>query len=747
MENIYTRADSSIKKRNAVIAVLVSIFFISIILLYFTMLRNQRRENIIKDGEMAAKEAADQVERYLSTNMDQVRLAAYALDEMLIKGRSDAEIQEYLVAQSTAIRNAVFEHSTGLYGYINGRFFSGTNWIPPADYVATDRPWYQRPFEDPGEITILDPYTDVQSGNTMMAIGKTLCDGESVISLDISPDQMQKLTEEAAESGATDIEMLLDDRGTVIAHSDSSEIGRDYGEEADTLGAFIVSQAGTGGQRNFEFDHQGVHYIVYVAEIENGWRCVSVKDATAVFASLQRMLFVTIAVAITIILIISVIVARSNRYLALSAAAIAENEARSAFLAGMSHEIRTPINAILGMNEMILRETVDPTIHSYAENIRSSGKVLLGFVNDIFHISGAEESGEAREENNKILTAPGAGVLAVDDNPMNLMVLTNLLRETEMTIDTAESGDEGIKLASQNKYDLIFLDFMMPGKDGIETLHEIRSVAGNPNASTPAVCLTANAIEGTREECLSAGFNEYLTKPVDPDLLEKVLIRFIPEEKVVMAERPAETAGGLKAEGPSLPEELLSLESSGINASEGLAISGSLPAYMSLLKVFYDSIEERAEELNRFRDEGDIKDYVIKVHALKSSARIIGAGHLSDQAQELEDAGKAENTGYINGHHEEFIKGYMEFKEPLSVLFPENEEDLNKPEADSYMMEKAYEDIRAAAEEMDCDILESIFNEMSDYAVPAAEAELWEKLKSASDRFDYSGILLLMEGK
>ena len=155
--------------RNLVFTVLVIAFFVSIISVYHINLYTEKRESIIRKGEATAKDAADQVEKYLSTNINSVNLAAYALDEMIGENKSDKDIREYLVAQSSAIKNAVYENSTGLYAYINGRFFSGTNWTPPDDYDATDRPWYTRPFDTPGEITILDPYLDIQSGNYMLA--------------------------------------------------------------------------------------------------------------------------------------------------------------------------------------------------------------------------------------------------------------------------------------------------------------------------------------------------------------------------------------------------------------------------------------------------------------------------------------------------------------------------------------------------------------------------------------------------
>ena len=110
--------------------------------------------------------------------------------------------------------------------------------------------------------------------------------------------------------------------------------------------------------------------------------------------------------------------------------------------------------------------------------------------------------------------APDADILVVDDNRMNLMVFTRLLKQTKVKIDTADGGDEAIKMILNKRYDIIFLDHMMPGKDGIEVLKELKRNTCYPNMETPYICLTANAITGARDEYMDAGFDEYLTKPI-----------------------------------------------------------------------------------------------------------------------------------------------------------------------------------------------------------------------------------------
>jgi len=326
-------------------------------------------------------------------------------------------------------------------------------------------------------------------------------------------------------------------------------------------------------------------------------------------------------------------------------------------------------------------------------------------------------------------TAPEAMILVVDDNPMNLMVFKSLLKQTKIQIEMANDGDEALLLARDKKYDVIFLDHMMPNKDGIETLRELHAHSEGPNASTPAICLTANAISGAREHYMEAGFDDYLTKPVNSAQLEQKLIEYLPKEKIretYSEERGSEST----AELPEIPENLAHLQGQDwIDLNIGLQNSGDMEAYLPLLQIFYESLEEKAAEIQSFYDAGDIKDYTIKVHALKSSARLIGAKDFGEEAQKLENAGKADDMDYIQSHHEAFMAQYRSFKEPLARAFVTQAEE--KPEADMDFLESVYEEINSAAARNDLDTLESIFAEMEEYSMPEQERDRWEQLKEA----------------
>ena len=344
--------------------------------------------------------------------------------------------------------------------------------------------------------------------------------------------------------------------------------------------------------------------------------------------------------------------------------------------------------------------------------------------------------------------APGARILVVDDNPMNLMVFQSLIKQTMIKTDTAERGDEGISLTRSEKYDILFLDHMMPEKDGIETLHEIRSDEGNPNKNTPAVCLTANAISGAREKYINAGFDDYLTKPVDTDKLEKVLLAILPKDLIIEKQVQEGDALALDGPAPSVPEEIEALDGDLIEVEQGMKNSSGYEVYRSVLKVFHASADEQKKELDRYCEEGDVKNYTIRVHALKSSAKLIGATGLAVKAQMLENAGKRGDIDYIREHHGPFAELHMMIKDLLSGIFDkEVEEKIELPAADREIMDKAYDGIGNAASAMDCERLENIFEQMQEYSIPESDRDLFEKLRAASDKYDYDLITELLENE
>jgi len=519
---------------------------------------------------------------------------------------------------------------------------------------------------------------------------------------------------------------------------------------------------------------------------------------------------------------------------------LAENasRAKSDFLANMSHEIRTPINAIIGMNEMILRECKDQSVLEYASNIESASRTLLATINDILdfskiesgkmeivvneynlgkllndtitmikikseqkklkfevsvdenlperllgdeirvkqvlinilnnavkytnegvvklsikgslsedksivnlkmsvkdsgigikeenlatlfegfsrfdlsknrHIEGTglglaithqlvtmmdgnidvssvygegstfivniaqkvassevigdfmtkyRKTGETVHEYTQLFTAPDANILIVDDNSMNLMVLQNLLKKTEIKIMTCMSGYEALEIMRKKKFDVILLDHMMPEMDGIETLKNARTEK-NINHNTPVIALTANAISGVREMYIAEGFTDYMSKPVDVIQLEHMLKKYIPDEKINEVVVDAENTVDNIQDNPAEEQESL------IDKETGTANCGGMEKlYKKILKMFCEMHDTKLAELNKYLEEKDWQNYIINIHALKSNAYNIGCKQLGDKCLALElsskniaaDKDREKEILFVENNHDDAMK-------------------------------------------------------------------------------------------
>lgn len=246
-------------------------------------------------------------------------------------------------------------------------------------------------------------------------------------------------------------------------------------------------------------------------------------------------------------------------------------------------------------------------------------------------------------------TAPDARVLVVDDNAMNLTLMKNLLKRTQMTVDLASGGRQCLELTQQNAYDLILMDHMMPELDGVETLRILRADDTNPNRNTKVIALTANAIVGSREMYLEYGFDDYLSKPIKADQLDELLMHHLSEE-----ETPLSTDNQTTTE---IPEDLLY-----IDKETGLSYCmNDENFYTEVLTVFCNQALEYVPQLEEHFKNRDWKKYAIITHGLKSNALNIGATNFSKLSLQHELAGKEGN--------EEFIMAeYPKYKETLKKL-------------------------------------------------------------------------------
>ncbi|MCR4818139.1 MAG: response regulator, partial [Fretibacterium sp.] len=344
-----------------------------------------------------------------------------------------------------------------------------------------------------------------------------------------------------------------------------------------------------------------------------------------------------------------------------------------------------------------------------------------------------------RKKDREKFTAPDAVVLMVDDTPMNLTVFKNLLKRTLMQVDTAPGGREALDMMKHRKYDVIFLDHLMPEMDGIETLHELRAAADNPNLKTPAVCLTANAISGAREKYLAEGFDDYLTKPIDSEKLEEMMISCLPKEKLIM--QGGDDAAHEEEPSVELPEWLHEIGE--IDPESGLKHCGGGEGFLETLKIYGENTAANAEEIENFWRARDMANTTIKVHALKSTSRAIGAEELGALAEKLELAGKAGDEAALDAELDGLLARYRALGEALSPLYAPAQEARSKealPLISEEELREAYDSIREFTANLDADSITYALDYLGGFRVPEGEKERVEQLRAAARSFDWDRI-------
>ncbi|MCQ2910934.1 MAG: ATP-binding protein [Clostridia bacterium] len=260
--------------------------------------------------------------------------------------------------------------------------------------------------------------------------------------------------------------------------------------------------------------------------------------------------------------------------------------------------------------------------------------------------------------------APNAKILIVDDVEMNLTVSKGLLKPLQMQIDTAINGEMAIDKCKNDVYDLILMDYMMPKMDGIETALAIRKELPLYR-NVPIIALTADALSGSNEKFANAGLEDYVSKPINVDKIELVLERWLPSNKIQKIDREEFIREEIDLH--AVPQI------DGIDSYKAINLLGSLDLFFESIKMFYKSIDEKSNAIEKACEENDIENYTINVHSLKSMAKSIAASMVSDLAAYLEECGKNNNVVEIKQKTPELLMIYREFKDKLMPYCIEKE--------------------------------------------------------------------------
>ncbi len=793
-------------------------------------------------------------------------------------------------------------------------------WEPDDNWHVEERQWYIDTLGSKNNFNISEPYLDEQTGFYCTTLSTVVYDAKGnfigLLGIDYYLDKLIGILGESY----TDVgyAFLTDIDGNILNHPyNEYQMKPNFSVNAADL---CYREALTDSKTIIIRDYdKNSRVCLAMAEKASGFKVFVVKEISEIYGNAITSDIIYICVFVLCIIVVNMIMRRITKWQAkvnieLKEAAdnaINAGKAKNNFLANMSHEIRTPINAVLGMNEMIMRESNEKEIVEYAANIQSAGRTLLSIINEILDFSKIESGkmeivpveydvsslindivnmiksraekknlefvteidpeipavlygddvrirqvitniltnavkytpdgsvhfrmgikerlqdsikfevsvtdtgiGIKEEDLSKLFTsfqrldqeknrniegtglgitivqrllnmmdselnvssiygkgstfsfvieqkviknepvgdfekrfkriseshnnilkiAPEARVLVVDDNEINLTVAKSLLKRTKVKLETAISGKKCIEMLKNSKYDIVFLDHMMPEMDGIETLKAIKHE--RPDDNTVFIALTANAIHGARQSYIDAGFDDYLSKPFTGEDIERCLFEHI--DSSLIAESEAEDSPKEIPVPTDAADEMFD-EKTGI-----VFTGGDYNAYNEILRMYVNNAKEKNALIERLFRERDWKNYIIEVHALKSTSLSAGSKKLSELAKELELAGKNGNISIIEEKNETLLKMYSQVaglcSEYLQSVESEDESDVITELVDiSYdKAEQLIAEIRQACDNFDGDKISEICKEAEKYRLAEIPLkDLFRKIKSASDDFEF----------
>lgn len=332
-------------------------------------------------------------------------------------------------------------------------------------------------------------------------------------------------------------------------------------------------------------------------------------------------------------------------------------------------------------------------------------------------------------------TFPSARILIVDDNDVNSSVAKRLMEPYEMDIDVASNGFDTLTMASAKDYDLIFLDHMMPGMDGIETVQKLRKMEGI-RKNLPVIALTANVFSDAKTYFTEHGFSDFLAKPINVKELHNTLIQYLQDKAVLKIAKS-------KQDHTLIPEQIKTcfapLKHFDVDASLEY-FDHSADFYLEMLKTFRQGLFERRNELDGIYETQDIKLFTIHVHAIKSASKSVGALEFSELAKTMEDFGHQNNWKSITQKYQELLDYTDLILEELDQCIKAVPAADETKESLSCYPEDIIKSLCISVNEMDYQEVSEAIAKLDQYTYPGELQKLLDRLKIAYDNFEYGDL-------
>ncbi|WP_408071115.1 response regulator [Butyrivibrio sp. JL13D10] len=351
--------------------------------------------------------------------------------------------------------------------------------------------------------------------------------------------------------------------------------------------------------------------------------------------------------------------------------------------------------------------------------------------------------------------------LIVDDSELDRFFVKKLLGFLGLESDEAVDGKECLEAMRLNEYVVVFMDYLMPKMTGVQTLYEIKENGFDKNGTIPLIALVSPDDSDEGKLCLEAGFTNYLEKPVDFKQLTAVLIMYLSDDvraklKISSTDREDEfresdhsfeTSGIDTTDEAALNDENDIIKNVSkvpeIDYKKGISLCGSEEGYITALDIFFNSIDVKADEIERYFKNEDFENYTIKVHALKSSANLIGADKLWSNARDLEAAGNNNDIDKIKNETDVLLRDYRAFKDKLSFMSKDTDEE--KAPVPESTLSDAYASLLEIIDAMDFDLADMVIKSMKEYKLPEKDASTFKELERLLTGLNWEGMKKLID--